>query len=96
MPIKIRLRRMGRKKQAHYRIVVADNEGTSSAGGLNWESIGSLHISDSVFLTDLQGRFTFICENAADVFGYTRQEIAQRGTIEGLLGEVVAEEEKVR
>ncbi len=26
MPIKIRLRRMGRKKQAHYRIVVADND----------------------------------------------------------------------
>ncbi|HSM61430.1 MAG TPA: 30S ribosomal protein S16, partial [Longimicrobiales bacterium] len=26
MPVRIRLRRMGRKKQPHYRIVVADSQ----------------------------------------------------------------------
>jgi small subunit ribosomal protein S16 len=38
MPIKIRLRRMGRKKQAHYRIVVADT--TSPRDGRFVESLG--------------------------------------------------------
>jgi small subunit ribosomal protein S16 len=38
MPIKIRLRRMGRKKQPHYRIVVADTE--SPRDGRFVESLG--------------------------------------------------------
>ena len=38
MPAKIRLRRMGRKKKAHYRIVVADND--SPRDGRFIESIG--------------------------------------------------------
>jgi small subunit ribosomal protein S16 len=38
MPAKIRLRRMGRKKKAHYRVVVADND--SPRDGRFIESIG--------------------------------------------------------
>ncbi len=38
MPIKIRLRRMGRKKQPHYRVVVADTE--SPRDGRFVESLG--------------------------------------------------------
>jgi PAS domain S-box-containing protein len=47
------------------------------------------NISDAVFLTDHQGKFTFICPNVSFIFGYSREEIATIGNIYHLLGEDV-------
>ena len=44
-------------------------------------------ISDAVFITDDQGRFTFICPNVHTIFGYSQQEVAQLGTIFQLIGD---------
>jgi PAS domain S-box-containing protein len=45
------------------------------------------HISDAVFLTDDDGRFTFICPNVDAIFGYVPDEVRAMGRISGLLGE---------
>lgn len=45
------------------------------------------HISDAVFITDRNGKFTFVCSNANVIFGYSRQEIQQFGNICQILGE---------
>jgi two-component system sensor kinase FixL len=44
-------------------------------------------ISDAVFLTDDDGRFTFVCPNVDAVFGYSPDEVAAAGRIGALLGE---------
>jgi PAS domain S-box-containing protein len=44
-------------------------------------------ISDAVFLTDDEGRFTFICPNVDVIFGYSLDEVARAGRIGALLGE---------
>ena len=46
------------------------------------------NILDPVFITDDQGRFTFICGNVFHVLGYTVEEIRAMGNISALLGEV--------
>ncbi|MCG8616214.1 MAG: PAS domain S-box protein [Desulfobacterales bacterium] len=43
-------------------------------------------ISDAVFITDDNGRFTFICPNVHVIFGYCHEEVAEMGNITGLLG----------
>ncbi|MBR8828994.1 MAG: PAS domain S-box protein [Gomphosphaeria aponina SAG 52.96 = DSM 107014] len=45
------------------------------------------HISDAVFITDNSGRFTFICPNAQNIFGFSFQEVERLGNINQLLGE---------
>ncbi len=44
-------------------------------------------ISDAVFITDDDGRFTFICPNAHVIFGYGEHEVAELGSIQRLLGD---------
>ena len=45
------------------------------------------NISDAVFLTDAEGRFTFICPNVDVIFGYAPDEVRAMGRIGRLLGE---------
>ncbi len=45
------------------------------------------NIQDSVFITDKDGSFIYICPNSHVNFGYTPQEIDQIGTIQKLIGE---------
>jgi two-component system, LuxR family, sensor kinase FixL len=45
------------------------------------------NISDAVFLTDDDGRFTFICPNVDVIFGYVPDEVRAMGRISGLLGD---------
>lgn len=45
------------------------------------------HISDAVFITDSNGKFTFVCANANVIFGYSRPEIQQFDNIRYLLGD---------
>ncbi|HKZ05940.1 MAG TPA: ATP-binding protein [Methylomirabilota bacterium] len=45
------------------------------------------NISDAVFLTDAEGRFTFICPNVDVIFGYVPDEVRAMGRIGRLLGE---------
>ena len=44
------------------------------------------NISDAVFLTDDEGRFTFICPNVDVIFGYLPDEVQTMGRIGRLLG----------
>ncbi|HEY7366652.1 MAG TPA: ATP-binding protein [Methylomirabilota bacterium] len=44
-------------------------------------------ISDAVFLTDDEGRFTFICPNVDVIFGYVPDEVQAMTRISRLLGE---------
>ncbi len=43
-------------------------------------------ISDAVFITDADGRFTFICPSVATIFGYSQDEVAALKNIAQLLG----------
>jgi len=45
------------------------------------------NILDPVFITDDEGRFTFICANVYSILGYTVEEIGAMGNISKLLGE---------
>ncbi|MFC7232505.1 PAS domain-containing protein [Saliphagus sp. GCM10025308] len=50
------------------------------------------HMTDTVLLTDEEGRFTYVCPNVHFIFGYTAAEIHELGTIDALLGEFYDEE----
>ncbi len=43
-------------------------------------------ISDAVFLTDDDGRFTYVCPNVHVIFGYDRDEARALGSIDKLVG----------
>jgi PAS domain S-box-containing protein len=45
------------------------------------------NISDAVFLTDDDGRFTFICPNVDVIFGYLPDEVQAMTRIDRLLGD---------
>ncbi len=45
------------------------------------------NISDAVFITDNEGKFTFVCHNVAVIFGYSKKEVEALGNIDTLLGE---------
>ena len=45
------------------------------------------HISDAVFVTDDDGRFTFICPNVDNIFGYVPDEVQAMSRIGSLLGD---------
>ena len=44
-------------------------------------------ISDAVFITDDDGRFTFICPNVDVIFGYTPDEVEAMGSLGRFLGD---------
>ena len=45
------------------------------------------NMSDAVFITDETGALTFICPNVGTIFGYSSQEVGERGNISFLLGD---------
>ena len=45
------------------------------------------NISDPIFLTDEDGKFTFICPNVQHLLGYPVEEIEALGNISALLGD---------
>lgn len=53
------------------------------------------NISDSVFLTDGSDRFTFICPNVDNIFGYSSDEIYAMGDISRLIGKGLYAPEKL-
>ena len=44
------------------------------------------NISDTVFVTDDNGNFTFICPNTEVIFGYNKEKVAEMGNVSNLLG----------
>ncbi|WP_312909854.1 bacterio-opsin activator domain-containing protein [Natronosalvus caseinilyticus] len=50
------------------------------------------HMTDTVLLTDEEGRFTYVCPNVHFIFGYTAAEIHELGTIDALLGDFYDED----
>lgn len=46
-----------------------------------------LNIPDAVCLTDLEGRFRFVCANVKNIFGYDANEFMARGFVQRFLGE---------
>jgi PAS domain S-box-containing protein len=53
------------------------------------------NISDSVFLTDSEGKFTFICPNVDNIFGYSFDEIYAMRDITVLVGEDLFDPERL-
>ncbi|MBU0753535.1 MAG: PAS domain S-box protein, partial [Planctomycetes bacterium] len=49
------------------------------------------NISDAVFITDREGKFTFVCTNVHVIFGYSIKEVFGLGKAEELLGKPVFE-----
>ena len=45
------------------------------------------NMTDTVLITDEDGEYTYVCPNVHFIFGYTAEEIRDRGTIDALLGE---------
>ncbi|MBD2296086.1 PAS domain S-box protein [Anabaena sphaerica FACHB-251] len=45
------------------------------------------NISDALFITDDQGKFTFICPNVDILFGYSVEDVAQIGNIQVLISQ---------
>ena len=45
------------------------------------------NIRDPIFITDDEGRFTYICPKVISIIGYSTEEIHNMGTISALLGE---------
>ena len=43
-------------------------------------------MTDTVLITDDDGEFTYVCPNVHFIFGYTADEVHERGTIDELLG----------
>ena len=54
------------------------------------------NMTDTVLLTDDDGRFTYICPNVHFIFGYTVAEIEEMGTIDELLGPDLFDSEELR
>lgn len=45
-----------------------------------------MNILDPIFITDDEGRYTFICPNVFHILGYSTEEIQQKGRISALVG----------
>jgi diguanylate cyclase (GGDEF)-like protein/PAS domain S-box-containing protein len=43
-------------------------------------------ISDAVFLVDDIGKFVYVCPNVANIFGYSKTDVLEMGTIDKILG----------
>ena len=55
-----------------------------------------LSMSDAVFITADDGRFTFVCPNADVIFGYTSDEVREMGQISALFGGDLIAPEQVK
>jgi PAS domain S-box-containing protein len=53
-------------------------------------------ISDAVFITDHNGRFTYICSNVDIIFVYSTDEVMAIGNVSGLLGSGVYDTDELR
>ncbi|MBM4183563.1 MAG: 30S ribosomal protein S16 [Gemmatimonadetes bacterium] len=98
MPVRIRLRRMGRKKQPHFRVVVAD--GTSPRDGRFVETIGYYKpLSDPARLVlDLQRVDHWLAEGASpsDTVRSLISKARRGGGQDVAVGEVAAEERQTK
>ena len=98
MPVRIRLRRMGRKKQPHFRVVVAD--GTSPRDGRFVETIGYYKpLSDPARLVLNLDRVDYWLGEGASPSDTVRSLItkARKGGASDLaVGEVVPEEREAK
>lgn len=54
------------------------------------------NMTDTVLVTDEDGRFTYVCPNVHFIFGYTVDEIEAMGTIDELLGSDLYEPAELR
>ena len=54
------------------------------------------NISDAVFITNDSGTFTYMCPNAAIIFGHSTEEIAAQSNISSLLGSLLVEPGQLR
>ncbi|WP_255168409.1 bacterio-opsin activator domain-containing protein [Natrononativus amylolyticus] len=54
------------------------------------------NMTDTVLVTDDEGRFTYICPNVHFIFGYTVDEIEAMGTIDELLGSDLYDPDELR
>ncbi|MCU4717198.1 PAS domain S-box protein [Halapricum hydrolyticum] len=50
-------------------------------------------ISETVFVTDDDGAFTYVCPNTSHVFGYTADEVSDLGTVDALFEESLFDQE---
>lgn len=73
------------KKEEEEELLIAVEKELRDSEELNRLTLSS--ISDSVFLTDDEGKFTFICPNVDVIFGFSFQEVEKMGEISKLLGE---------
>ncbi len=98
MPVRIRLRRMGRKKQPHFRVVVAD--GTSPRDGRFVETIGYYKpLSDPARLVlDLERVDHWLGEGASpsDTVKSLIAKARKGGGSDVAVGEVNAEERQAK
>jgi PAS domain S-box-containing protein len=53
------------------------------------------NMTDTVLITDEDGEYTYVCPNVHFIFGYTAEEIRERGTIDDLLGEDLFDREEL-
>ncbi len=53
-------------------------------------------VSDAVYVTDMEGNFTFVCNTKDVIFGYSRDELLEKGNIECVLGENLFHAEKLQ
>ncbi len=53
------------------------------------------NMTDTILITDEDGRYTYVCPNVHFIFGYTAAEIHQMGTIDELLGSDVFDHEEL-
>ena len=81
MPIKIRLRRMGRKKQPHYRIVVADSE--APRDGRFLETVGTYNpLHDPAEIAVKQERVQYWLDQGATPTDTVRSLLKKEGRSE--------------
>ena len=50
-------------------------------------------MSDTVLITDDDGKFTYVCPNVEFIFGYTAEEVEELGTVEALFDESLFDRE---
>ncbi|MEF8884144.1 MAG: bacterio-opsin activator domain-containing protein [Haloarculaceae archaeon] len=53
------------------------------------------NMTDTVLITDEDGEYTYVCPNVHFIFGYTAEEIRDRGTIDELLGKDLFDRERL-
>jgi len=98
MPVKIRLRRMGRKKQPHFRVVIAD--GRSPRDGRFVETIGYYKpLSQPARLVlDLERVDHWLAEGASpsDTVRSLIAKARKGGTDDVAVGEIAAEERQAK